>query len=165
MEHLVIDKNTSACFTGHRSLNTEKRNLINKKLDDIIEELIQKGIKLFMAGGAIGFDALASYRIIAAKKKYPFIKFYLVLPCRDQTIKWRNTEDLFDYKEIKGNADKITYISDFYTSDCMMKRNFYMVDNSTYCIAYLKRNFGGSASTVKYANKKGLSVINIATNI
>ena len=36
-----------------------------------------------------------------------------------------------------------------------------MVDNSSYVIAYLNENKGGTANTVRYANKKGKKVINI----
>lgn len=44
----------------------------------------------------------------------------------------------------------------------MFKRNRHLVDNSSICIAYLTEETGGTAYTVKYANQKGVRVINIA---
>jgi hypothetical protein len=40
-----------------------------------------------------------------------------------------------------------------------------MVHESSACIAYCKRNSGGSAYTVAYAQKMGLSVINLANSL
>ena len=37
----------------------------------VVEELIQKGYLYFGAGGALGFDALASEAVLRLKKKYP----------------------------------------------------------------------------------------------
>lgn len=44
----------------------------------------------------------------------------------------------------------------------MFRRNRYLVDNSSICIAYLTKNKGGTAYTVDYAKKLGVTVINIA---
>ena len=41
-------------------------------------------------------------------------------------------------------------------------RNKNLVNNSKYCIAYLKESNGGTAFTVKYALKNKLEIINIA---
>ena len=44
----------------------------------------------------------------------------------------------------------------------MHKRNRYMVDSSGICICYWIRDKGGTAYTVRYAEKKSLKIINIA---
>jgi hypothetical protein len=44
----------------------------------------------------------------------------------------------------------------------MHKRNRHLVDNSSACIAYLTESKGGTAYTVDYAEKHGLTVFNIA---
>ena len=49
------------------------------------------------------------------------------------------------------------YISKEKKKGCMHARNRYMIDNSSLCIAYMTRQSGGTAYTVKYAqenNKK-----------
>ncbi len=59
-------------------------------------------------------------------------------------------------------ADEIRYISDEYTADCMMLRNYAMVDNSVYCICASLRGASGTAQTIAYAKEKGVTVINVA---
>ena len=56
---------------------------------------------------------------------------------------------LLDYK----------YITDMpYVAGCMQLRNKAMVDASDYGIAYCTRNFGGTASTIKYAKEKNKDI-------
>ena len=71
-------------------------------------------------------------------------------------------EDVEIYEEIKRQADKVVYTSEEYTKGCMHKRNRYLVDNSSVCIAYLTEAKGGTAYTVDYALKHNLTVYNVA---
>jgi uncharacterized phage-like protein YoqJ len=84
-----------------------------------------------------------------------------VLPCVNQTKGWKE-KDVDVYEFIKSQCDKYVYISKEYTSNCMLKRNRHLVDNSSLCICYLTENTGGTAYTVRYAKQKGLRIINIA---
>jgi len=88
----------------------------------------------------------------------------LVLPCLAQTRGW-SIEDVEIYEDIKNKADKVVYTSQEYTRGCMHKRNRHLVDNSSACIAYLTKNKGGTAYTVDYATKHGLTVFNIADHL
>lgn len=162
MDKPVFEKNISVCFSGHRRIPLDKTDSLCEKLDAAIEQLIKNGKSVFMAGGAIGFDTIAAFRVLAAKEKYPLIKLVLVLPCRDQTGRWTSLKSLNEYKTLKDNADSVIYTKDFYDSTCMKERNTYMVDNSSCCIAYLTSPSGGTASTVEYAKKSGIQVINLA---
>lgn len=47
----------------------------------------------------------------------------------------------------------------------MHRRNRHLVDNSSACITYLTETKGGTAYTVDYATKRGLTVFNIADRI
>ncbi len=67
-----------------------------------------------------------------------------------------------EYERIKSQADKVVYVSQEYTKDCMFKRNRHLVDNSSVCICYKIKDSGGTAYTVSYAKEQGLEVINIA---
>ena len=58
-------------------------------------------------------------------------------------------------------ADEVIYVSREYTPYCMIKRNMYMVDNSSVLVAYKRRESGGSANTVNYALKNGVKVIEL----
>ena len=156
----MIDKKRTACFTGHRQISEKDIKKIEKKLDKIIEKLYGNGVIFFGAGGAYGFDMLAEKAVIRARKKHNEIKLILVLPCKNQEKYWTSDNQIL-FEEIKSQADKIVYISDIYTPDCMHKRNRHLVNFSGYCIAYLKTNKGGTAYTVDYARKNGLEIINI----
>ena len=152
-------KEITCCFTGHRNLPDE-REQISQKLEQTIIRLIQTGIHQFMAGGALGFDTLAAQTVLKLREKFPHIKLILILPCLTQTRSWPE-DDVTVYDDIKAAADEVIYTSQQYTRGCMHKRNRYLVDHSSVCICYLTESKGGTAYTVKYARKSGISVINI----
>ncbi len=155
----MIEK--SCCFTGHRMIPTEYRKNISEQLRRYISILAENGITKFIAGGALGFDTLAALEVIELKNTvYPELELVLALPCRDQKKFWQNS-DKAEYDRIVSNATDVVYLSEKYTRYCMHVRNKYMVDNSDYCIAYLIKDTGGTASTVDYAKKKGKNIIYI----
>lgn len=67
-----------------------------------------------------------------------------------------------EYKRIKAQADRVTYIARQHTPGWMHRRSRHLVDNSGVCIRYLTKNSGGTAYTVNYAKKHGLNVVNAA---
>lgn len=154
-------KAKNVCFTGHRKIPSEQINDIVQRLKNIIVELINNGYTDFYAGGALGFDTIAAQTVMELKKDYPQIKLILALPCMNQTSGW-NESDKIMYECIREIADKVVYTSDSYFNGCMQKRNRYLVDNSNICVSYLTDKKGGTAYTVKYANSKNVTVINIA---
>lgn len=151
----------TCCFTGHRKIPPENFEEISRRLEATLIKLIEKGYRYFGAGGALGFDTLAAQTVLKLKTVYPHIKLILVLPCKDQTSRWRNQE-IEEYERIKAAADKVVYISEHYFDGCMLKRNRHLVDNSSCCICYLKKETGGTAYTVNYAKEKMLAVYNVA---
>ena len=154
-------KEKTCCFTGHRDIPSGANQRIFAKTEKMIESLIKKGYLYFGAGGALGFDTIAAFAVLKLKERYPNIRLILVLPCIAQTRGW-SREDVEIYENIKKQADKVVYTSEEYTRGCMHKRNRHLVDNSSACIAYLTESKGGTAYTVDYANKHGLTVYNIA---
>ena len=70
-------------------------------------------------------------------------------------------QNISTYQGLLRTADEAIYLSDFYEEDCLLRRNRYMVDNSSRCICYLttKRGRGGTVYTVKYAMKAGVRLI------
>ena len=154
-------KEKTCCFTGHRDIPSGAYQLIFKKTEEMVESLIQKGYLYFGAGGALGFDTIAAFTVLKLKERYPNVRLILVLPCLAQTRGW-SKEDVEIYEDIKSKADKVVYTSQEYTRGCMHKRNRHLVDNSSACTAYLTDSKGGTAYTVDYAEKHGLTVFNIA---
>ena len=152
----------TCCFTGHRKIDKRDVASIKNKTLKVVLSLIQdKGVRFFGAGGALGFDTIAAEVVLEAKKSFPQVKLILVLPCKEQTARWQE-EDIAKYNEIMQQADKYVYTSEHHDRDCMYKRNRHLVNNSKYCICYLTEEKGGTAYTVKEAEKKGLTIYNVA---
>ena len=155
-------KEKTVCFTGHRKIPSESIPELSRRLKNILLRLIEEGYMYFGAGGALGFDTLAAQCVLSLRKWYPHIKLILVLPCTAQTKGW-SKDDIAVYEEIKNQADKVVYTSHNYFRGCMFKRNRHLVNSSSVCIAYLTQEKGGTAYTVNYAKKQGLTVINLAS--
>ena len=99
--------------------------------------------------------------VLNLKHVYPEIHLTLALPCRGHTEKWsKYDKELFS--RVMGRADDIVYVSEEYFRGCMQKRNKYMVDRSSLCIAWLSSQRGGTYNTVTYAKNQGIKVINLA---
>lgn len=72
-EDVVIIKEQTACFTGHREIPALQLISLRRKLKRTIVSCIKDGYRFFGAGGALGFDTLAVIRdfIPHQKKVYP----------------------------------------------------------------------------------------------
>lgn len=150
--------NTSCCFTGHREISREKIPHIKIRLEQEITALIEKGYTDFYAGGAIGFDMLAETEVLKLRKKYTHIRLHIIAPCKNQTYRW-SADNIELYNKIKENADEYLCLSEAYTKACMHERNRYMVERSSVVIAFVEKDTGGAAATVKYARKEGREII------
>lgn len=150
----------TCCFTGHRTIPPEKYMYIKSRLDEEIDRLIQNGITDFCSGGALGFDTIAAMAVLQRKAQNPNVRLIMVLPCSEQANSWSQTNRQ-NYEEILRRADEVEYVSEHYTNYCMQLRNRTLVDKSSVCIAYFEKKTGGTAYTVKYAQKSQLKVINI----
>ena len=154
-------KEKSCCFTGHRRIPALKLITLKKKLKNELITLIEDGYTDFIAGGAIGFDTLAAEAVLELKTDYPHIKLCLVLPCKEQDKYW-TVQQKKVYARILSLADSHEYVSESYTRYCMFQRNRKMVDESSVVISFFDgKDKGGTAMTVKYANKKSLPIINL----
>ena len=153
-------KERTCCFTGHREIEAEDALTIEKKTEAAVREKIAAGYRFFGVGGALGFDTVAAKVVLALKAEFPEVALIMVLPCRDQTKYWKKA-DVAVYEDILSRADKCVYTSESYFRGCMQKRNRYLVDNSSACIAYLRHDAGDTAYTVRYARAQGVAVKNI----
>ena len=149
------------CFTGHRKIAKAELPSLKNRLVETMEALVKEGVGTFLCGGAIGFDTLGGFAVLELKARYEFMKLVMVLPCREQDKGW-TANDKAAYKELLTAADEIIYVSEEYTKDCMKKRNTRLVQDSDFCIAYMKQQRTGTAQTVRLANEKGITVINLA---
>ena len=84
-ERVVFMRNETCCFTGHRQIPSGERAEIASRLERVISDLYQRGIRFYGAGDALGFDALAARTVLYLRKNCPGMKLILVLPCLTQT--------------------------------------------------------------------------------
>ena len=148
-------------FTGHRVLSRDERAFLRRKLPGEIEKLADQGVKYFCSAGALGFDRLCEFAVLAVREKRPEIRLYLALPCKTQDIKWTEYEKK-EYEYIKFRADKVIYTAEEYYKGCMLDGNRFLADRSGFCLCYRKRSYGGTAYAVRYAKTRGLVIVNLA---
>ena len=63
-EDVVIIKDQTACFTGHREIPVLHIISLRRKLKRTIISCINDGYRFFGAGGALGFDTLAAKTVL-----------------------------------------------------------------------------------------------------
>lgn len=153
----------TACFTGHRQMD-EPIAVIESRLTEAVEVLIRRGYLYFGAGGARGFDTLASEVVLKLKASYPQIRLILVLPFDEQYRQEKNwtRAEIEQYHRLKERASKVVVLAAEYSSGVYYRRNRHLVDNSSVCLAYMNRANTGTSYTVNYAKSKGLEVVNTA---
>lgn len=151
----------TGCFTGHRHIPAAALPAVRRQLDQEIARYAAAGIRQFCAGGALGFDTLAAQAVLRQRCGDPRLSLTLCLPCRDQDRQWPE-EDRRVYASILAQADHIDYVTEQYAPGCMQQRNRRLVDQSSVCICYCIRRQGGTAYTVQYALRCGLTIVNLA---
>ena len=150
----------TACFTGSRQLGTEERDQLFLRLMQTVETLLAEGIRYFGVGGALGFDELAARAVLSLRDIHPQLRLIVVLPCPDWDRLWPPA-DRDRYAWIVGQADKMVTVAPHYHQGCMQMRNRYLVDNSAVCVGWCRADTGGTAYTMRYAEKQGLRLIRL----
>lgn len=153
-EFVFINKARTVAISGHRVLEKDfNKELLTKKLKTFVDN----GFDTFLIGMALGFDT-ACFNALEEIRKEKNIKLIACIPCPSQAYKFTVAQKK-EYDRMLSVSDEKILISESYTPTCMMKRNKFMVDNATGLFAYYKRDYGGTANTVKYAMKKGVPII------
>ena len=162
----------SCAFTGHRPQKfpwrydeTDERCVkLKEALVEQIEKLVADGFMDFLSGMAEGVDTWTAEIVLALRKQNPALKLHCVLPCREQADKWSDSARE-RYRNILEQADSIVYVNRVYKQNCMLERNHFLVDHADFLLAvYNGEQRGGTAATVRYAQKKGRNVIMLTEN-
>ena len=151
----------SCCFTGHRKIPAFWESDLRTILLFTIDNLYLRGIRRFYTGGAKGFDCLAAEAVLSYRESRHDIALVVVVPHKNQSSGW-DEADILRYERINENADEVICLAERYFRGCMQNRNRYMVDRSSVCVCFLTEREGGTAYTVKYAQKRGLEIRNLA---
>ena len=152
---------STACFTGHRSLSRILLPEIRSRVAGAICQAYENGYRNFLCGGARGFDTLAALEVLKFRESHPDIRLVIAVPCATQADRW-TAEDRSVWQSVLDSADEVNILSEVYYNGCMQARNRYMVDASSLCFCYLVRFEGGTWSTVRYALHRGLMLMNLA---
>ncbi len=154
-------------FTGHRPKKfpwgydeTDTRCVALKQtLVEQIGKLVDAGYTDFFSGMAEGTDTWAALAVLALKKENPALKLHCILPCEGQADRWSASAQEV-YFSILEQTDSVVYVGREYSKDCMLKRNRYLVDHAACLLAvYNGEKQGGTAMTVRYAQKLGREII------
>ena len=169
-----MDKKSLICtFTGHRPHKfpwkydeADKRCVrLKAVLVERIEKIVESGVTDFLSGMAQGTDLWAAQAVLVLRKEYPALKLHCILPCEGQESVWSfPAQDIYHF--ILAQANSVVYVSRAYHKGCMLERNRYLVDHSDILLAvYNGERRGGTAATVRYAQKMGKEVYLIDPNM
>lgn len=157
----------TCAFTGHRpqhlpfgmNENDERCVKLKEELKEQIINLIEaENVTHFITGMALGVDLYAAEIVLDLKARYPSITLESAIPCETQAVKWSMAQRE-RYYDIAAQCNKETMLQCHYSPDCMDKRNRYMVDHADYILAVWNGCPSGTGNTVRYAHKKGKSII------
>ena len=114
-----------------------------KWIFNVTKKLIQQGATTFYLGGYGAFDSLVASVLRELKKDYPQIELILVLAYLNTE---RNTSgyDSTVYPPLEAVPRRFA----------ITHRNRWMVDVADVVVAYVLHDWGGAATTLRYANQK-----------
>ncbi len=149
---------TTCTFFGHREVY---QSGIAAQLEVEIEKLLQTdGEFTFLSGGMGQFDTMGADAVRAAKRRHTEkrITLALVLPYPSNKLNTDKEYYRFYYDQIIIPEEVVTA----HYKAAIPLRNRWMADQADTVIAYLCRDFGGAFAAVRYAQRQGKPVINLA---
>ena len=157
----------SCAFTGHRPSKFPWRYneadsrciALKSALAEQIRLLADAGVTQFLSGMAEATDTWSALSVLVLREKNPVLKLHCILPCREQADKWTASSRNL-YLSILERADSIVYVSRNYHKNCMLDRNRFLVEHASSLLAvYNGEQRGGTAATIRYAQKMGRKII------
>lgn len=163
-----MDKQRSCCFTGHREgklpwgsrENDSRCEALKESIYDAVEALYRGGVRHYICGMATGCDFYFCEAVIALRELHGEITLEAAIPFEEQSRNWSG-EQRRRYERLISLCDYHTVVQKEYSSDCYMRRNRYMVDSSSVLLAAYNGRPGGTMSTLLYAMRQGLEVIQL----
>ena len=163
-----MDKSISCAFTGHRPNKLpwhederDERCLTLKGLIyDAVEAVYQAGIRHYICGMAAGCDLYFAEAVMELRQTRRGVTLEAAIPCEGQSRGW--SEGLRErYNRLATECDVQTVLSESYSEGCYLRRNKYMVDRARILIAAYDGRPGGTQSTILYAIRQGLEIIEL----
>ena len=133
-------------FCGHREI--AQTTEVEEWLQTVIRGPIEQGATTFYLGGYGAFDGLAASVLRKEKKNHPWIERILVLAY------------------LNGRQDAVGYDGSVYPElekiprrFAILHRNRWMVQSADVVVAYVLHDWGGAATTLRYAKQKRKRII------
>lgn len=148
----------TVCLFGHRCI--EEPALVEERLRAVIEKIVDAHECVeFLVGREGEFDLLASSVIkdIKRRKECSDCSLTLVMPYMKAEFinNQQGYEDYYDTVELCEEA------SATHPKSAIKVRNRYMVDRSDLCIFYVTYPSGGAYQTMRYAQGRNKTAINL----
>lgn len=181
MERLevMLKGKSCMCFTGRRPKDLcgyrhENYSAFVKALHDLIYEKYYKdlGIRVFVTGGAQGFDQLAFWAVAHMVQHYMLNDVTnIVFGVRGQDRRWKDTGAFSreEYRLMLARASYVCWVTDYAEQGiaALHERNHIMADHACCLLALYPDNTwttskGGTAECLRYAAAKNWPAKSIA---
>ena len=163
-----MEKAFTCTFTGHRENKLPWRSdgddprclRLKERIFDAAEAVYHSGVRHYICGMANGCDLYFAEAVLRLRSEHPEITLEAAVPCEGQSARWSAALKK-EYDRIIAECDFYTVVQKEYSADCMLRRNRYMVDASAFLIAAYNGSPGGTRSTLLYAIRQGLQIIEL----
>lgn len=143
-------------FAGHRNVFGGVSDRVVEQLEKILSK--ERSLEC-LVGGMGEFDSICTKAVQTLKREYPArnISLTLVLPYMSQKLNDNKQyfETVYDNIIIPEELYGVHY------KQAITARNKWMIDRSDYLIAMIRRDFGGAYTSLKYAQEKRLTILQI----
>lgn len=153
---MKIERDTAAAFTGHRTYEGQR----DDELCVAVRRLHARGVRTFLTGMAAGFDLAAGECVVRLRDELEGLRLVCVVPFAGHerslhgSLRGR-------YDAVLAAADSVIVLAQSYHPRAYHVRNDYLVDNSSFVVAYYDGSDGGTQYTVRKALREGLAVENL----
>ncbi len=137
-------------FFGHREYPAEIKPILRSTLEDLI---VNHGVDQFYVGNQGQFDAYFRSTLRELTKKYPHIRYAVVLAYMPGA-----TSEYEDYSDTMLPEG----IEAVHPRCAISWRNSWMLQKADFVVTYITHTWGGAYKFAEQARKKGKRVINIA---
>ena len=141
------------CGFGHRIMLID----VEKLLREMLERLAVQGVTAFYTGGMGEFDELFARTVRSIKRNDRRLRLVLVLPYLTRQAATERAWYETQYDEILIPAE----LDGVHPKSAIALRNRWMVDRSSIVIAALRRDYGGAAEAIRYAESTGKEVLRL----
>ena len=138
----------TATFFGHRDTPQNIAEILGAKIEELI---VSRGVNEFYVGDSGAFDRIALEELAKLEKKYPFIRYCVVLAYMPTPKKRTDAPTLYP-----EGLEKVP------PRFAITRRNRFMADRADIAVVYVKNSWGGAFQALSYARSKGREIINLA---